>query len=194
MKIAVYGKLRAGKTAVCDYIKSNSPNWEILDFGDALKECVAIAYPESVNRPKNRELLISFGQHLRKLDEDIWVNALKHRILNTFSDHILVTGVRQQNEYDMLKKQGFIFIRVEADREARIERCKANGDIFKEENLEDPTELAMDNFEADYTILNNRGFKELEISIRNVMADIIVKDMTKRFKSDTAKFLSKELK
>ena len=52
----------------------------------------------------------------------------------------------------------------------------------------------MDNFEADYTILNNRGFKELEISIRNVMADIIVKDMTKRFKSDTAKFLSKELK
>ena len=47
MKIAVYGKLRAGKTAVCDYIKSNSPNWEILDFGDDLKELLGVDFDYS---------------------------------------------------------------------------------------------------------------------------------------------------
>lgn len=178
MRIAVYGKLRAGKSAICDFIKENYEEVEILDFGDALKECVAIAYPDRVQKDKkDRNLLIKFGQHLRDMDSDIWVNALKHRLINSRAKNIIVTGVRQSNEYEMLKRLGFTFIKVEASKEKRLERCLANGDKFTMDSLEHGTETELDNFEFDYLIENERGFKELEIDIRNVIADIELNDL-----------------
>lgn len=174
MRIAVYGKMRAGKTAVCDFIKDKFKNVEVLDFGDSLKECMAIAFPETIGKPKNRAKLIEFGQHMRKLDEDVWVNTVKYKLKNTTSEIVLVTGVRQENEYNMLKEQGFVFIQVDASENTRIERCKANNDIFTTDNLRSHTEVVMDDFEPDYVILNERGFKDLEIQANNVLGEILL--------------------
>lgn len=174
MKIAVYGKLRAGKSAVCDYI-ANKYDCEVLEFSKAVQEVLDVAYPEKKGT-KNRELLIAVGQHMRKLDEDVWVNVIRHKIEKSDAPNILVAGVRQQNEYDMLKELGFTFIQVEASETTRIERCIEAGDKFDKESLRNHTELVMDEWTPDYLILNEYGFKELEISIRNVLADIELKE------------------
>lgn len=174
MRIAVYGKLRAGKSSICDYI-AEKKECEVLEFSGAVQKTVDVMYPEKKG-VKDRELLVKVGQHMRKLDEDVWVNIIKHRIKNSKTPNILVAGVRQQNEYDMLKELGFTFIQVEACETTRIKRCIEAGDEFDENSLKNPTELVMDEWTPDYLILNEYGFKELEISIRNVLADIEFKE------------------
>lgn len=185
MKIAVYGKLRAGKSAVCDYI-ANKYDCEILEFSGAVQEVVDVMYPEKKG-VKDRETLVAVGQHMRKLDKDVWVNVIRNKIENSKAGHILVAGVRQQNEYDMLKELGFTFIQVEASENTRIERCIEAGDKFNKESLRNPTELVMDEWKPDYLILNEYGFKELEISIKNVLEDMDSKALREAFFADGLK-------
>lgn len=182
MKIAIYGKLRAGKSAVCDYI-ANKYECEVLEFSGAVQEVVDVMYPEKKGT-KDRETLIAVGQHMRKLDEDVWVNIIKNKIENSKTQNILVAGVRQQNEYDMLKKLGFTFIQVEASENTRIERCIEAGDKFDKDSLRNLTEMIMDNWKPDYLIINEYGFKELEISIRNILADMESKAIREAFFAD----------
>lgn len=188
MKIAVYGKLRAGKSAVCDYI-ADKYDCEILEFSGAVQEVVDIMYPEKKGT-KERTLLVNVGQHMRKLDVDVWVNIIKHKIINSKAPNILVAGVRQQNEYDMLKELGFTFIQVEASETTRVERCIQAGDNFSKESLRNSTELVMDEWTPDYLILNEYGFKELEISIENVLAYMKTKEKIREafFKDGLKKF------
>lgn len=185
MRIAVYGKLRAGKSAVCEYI-ANKYECEVLEFSGALQEAVEVMYPEKKGI-KDRELLIAIGQHMRKLDKDVWVNVIRHKIENCKAPNILVAGVRQQNEYDMLKELGFTFIQVEASEKTRIERCIEAGDTFDEKSLRNSTELVMDEWNPDYLIMNEYGFKELEISTQNILADIESKKIKEDFFQDGLK-------
>ena len=175
MKIAVYGKLRAGKTEVCNYI-SQKLDCDVFEFSKGVQEVIDVIYPETKGT-KNRELLVRVGQHLRKLDENVWVNIVKNKILNSEKPHILVAGVRQENEFEMLKELGFTFIQIEASETTRVERCMAQGDSFKLESLRDHTEMVMDNYKPDYLILNEYGFKELEISINNVLSEILGQEL-----------------
>lgn len=185
MKIAVFGKLRAGKSAVCEYVSHNY-KCDVIEFSEGVQDVVNVIHPELKGK-KNREVLIAVGQHLRKLDKDVWVNLVKYKIKNSKEPHILVAGVRQQNEYDMLKELGFIFIQVDASETTRIERCMANNDIFKIESFRNHTETVMDNFKPDYLIINERGFKELDISINNVVNEIFNKDIKNAFMKDMTK-------
>lgn len=187
MKIALYGKLRAGKSAVATVIKENLEDCEHLEFGDVVQEVVNLLYPNEKG-VKNRELLVGVGQHMRKFDEDVWVNIIKNRIENCEKENILVAGVRQKNEYDMLKKLGFKFIQVEASETTRIERCLQSGDRFNKEALRDYTEMVLDDFEHDYLILNEKGFKELEISTRNILGDMVLREWQKTALSETFNF------
>lgn len=185
MKIAVYGKLRAGKSAVCDYI-ANKYDCEILEFSGAVQEVIDVIYPEKKG-VKDRETLVSVGQHMRKLDKDVWVKVIRNKIKSSKANNILVAGVRQQNEYDMLKELGFTFIQVEASETTRVERCVEAGDKFDKEYLRNPTELVMDEWKPDYLILNEYGFKELEISINNILADMDSKALRKAFFTEELK-------
>ena len=185
MKIAVYGKLRAGKSAVCDYI-ANKYDCEILEFSGAVQEVVDVIYPEKKG-VKDRETLVTVGQHMRKLDKDVWVNVIRNKIENSKARHILVAGVRQQNEYEMLKELGFTFIQVDASETTRVERCIQAGDKFDKKSLRNSTEMVMDDWKPDYLILNEYGFKELEISIRNTISDIQNKELREAFFRDGIK-------
>lgn len=174
MRVAVLGKLRSGKTEVANILEEN--RFEVMDFSDALKDCLKILYPYLDKEKKNRELLISVGQHLRALDEDIWVNILKHRILSSKSENVLIMGVRQANEYEMLKSLGFKFIKIEANPDIRIERCINNNDIFSPETLNHYTETLLDDFEVDYMIKNEGTLEELRRKVLIVLNNILVND------------------
>lgn len=186
MRIAVYGKIRSGKSSVCEHIK-NKYDYEVIEFSHALQRAVDIMYPEHIGT-KNRELLIGVGQHMRKFDENVWVNCVKRRIENSENENILVAGVRQQNEYDMLKELGFKFIEVEASKDMRIERCKATNDAFKEETLENDTEKLMSTFDSTYSIMNDKGLDELKQRVDIVMyqlqEDEKKREMEKAFVKD----------
>lgn len=179
MRIAIYGKLRAGKSAVATIIKEKLVECKHFEFGDAVQEVVDLLYPDQKGI-KNRELLVGVGQHMRKYDKDVWVNIIRNKIENCENENILVAGVRQQNEYDMLKELGFKFIQVEASEDTRVERCLESGDNFNKASLNDHTEMVLDSFESDYIIKNERGFKELEIATRNILGDMVLREWQER--------------
>lgn len=164
MKIAVFGKTRAGKSTACDAIIDTlssidgKENVLELDFSKALREVVGVLYPETRFK-KDRNKLIEIGQHMRKLDENIWVNIVKNSIELSDCDHMVVTGIRQPNEYKALKEKGFIFIKIDCSEETRLERCIKAGDQFSKENLNHDTETYIDEFEYDCCI-NNDGVSE----------------------------------
>lgn len=170
LKFAVVGKIRSGKTVVAEYICKSLYSCEKMEFSDALRNCVDIMYPE-IKGTKDREKLIAVGQHMRKLDKEIWVNIIEHKIKESKADHIVVSSVRQQNEVDMLRKNGFKIIKVEAPEEVRVNRCIAAGDVFDKTSFTDPTETDMDNFSYDYKVINNKGIEELKFNVLKILKE-----------------------
>lgn len=170
MKLAIYGKLRAGKSEVAEAIKREFDT-EVIEFSKALRDVCDILYPTTRNY-KDRDLLVKIGQHMREMDKDIWVNIVKEKIENSDAEHIIVASVRQKNEYDMLKKLGFKFINVEAYEHIRKQRCIDAGDKFSEESFNSYLETDMDAFDYDYMVVNNKDFKSLNMAIKNLLVDL----------------------
>ncbi|MEG0908740.1 MAG: AAA family ATPase [Bacilli bacterium] len=167
MNIAVMGKIRSGKSTVSDYI-SKKLNTPIYDFGDALKEVVGIMYPHT-KEVKDRALLQTVGQHMRKIDEDVWVNALLDNMKNENRKHNIVTGLRQPNEYKALVERGFFIIKVVANEEDRIQRATNSGDKMTLDSLNHETESYIDGFGYDFLIENNGSLMELYSKVDSIL-------------------------
>lgn len=167
MKLAVYGNTRSGKSVavakiveLLNNLSDKDNNVLELDYSQALREVVGVLYPDTL-KTKDREKLIAVGQHMRELDEDIWVNVVKNKIDNNVDhEHIVVTGIRQENEYKALAERGFIFIKIEASEETRIKRCIEAGDNFEPSSLNHSTEKALHGFYYDFMIVNDEITEE----------------------------------
>jgi dephospho-CoA kinase len=85
---------------------------------------------------------------------------------------IVLTDVRQQNEVDWCRANGFTIIRVTAPDEVRIGRAIEAGDNFSVHDLAHSTELEIDNFTVDYTLENNGTVDELKAKIDTVLEEI----------------------
>lgn len=164
-KIAITGKARSGKTELSHYA------WMLygfkeFDFSAVLKDEFHRLFPHIPRDPKPRAYYQKFGQWLREIDPDIWVKMTMAKVheycfedsLNKVNHKpkVLVNGVRQPNEYQRLREEGFVIIRVNASDDLRIDRAIAEGDVFTEADLEHDTESHIDTFEVDYEI-NNVG-------------------------------------
>ncbi|MCC2383531.1 nucleoside/nucleotide kinase family protein [Bacillus cereus] len=93
---------------------------------------------------------------------------------------VLVNGVRQPNEYQQLREEGFIIIRVNASDDLRIGRAKSEGDVFAEADLAHETESHIDTFEVDYEINNNGELIQLYDQFDVIMRDIGVQKVSSR--------------
>lgn len=88
-------------------------------------------------------------------------------------NNVIITDLRQKNEEEFLRDKGFIIVRVEAPYELRLERSlEADGD-FKESQMNHETELSVDQIEADYTVVNDGTFEDLEKQLRELVTKII---------------------
>ena len=175
LKICLVGKMRSGKSQAVEHIKSQFyPQAEVVDFGDALKEVVNILYPLNNNEDgsKRRKKLQTIGQHMRKLNEDIWIECVDMKINKMPDTTILCASCRQQNEYNYLKKKGFIFIKIESDINDRVQRMLDCGDNFEESDLNHETELLIDSFEVDYIIKNNDTIESFKDKLNKIILDI----------------------
>lgn len=188
-KIAITGKARSGKTELSHYA------WMLygfkeFDFSAVLKDEFHRLFPHIPRDPKPRAYYQKFGQWLREIDPDIWVKMTMAKVheycfedaLNKVNHKpkVLVNGVRQPNEYQRLKDEGFTFIRVNTSDGLRIDRAKSEGDVFAEADLAHETESHIDTFEVDYEINNNDELIQLYGQFDKIMKDIGVQTVSSR--------------
>ncbi|RCL15126.1 hypothetical protein [Bacillus cereus] len=188
-KIAITGKARSGKTELSHYA------WMLygfkeFDFSAVLKDEFHRLFLNIPRDPKPRAYYQKFGQWLREIDPDIWVRMTILKVheycfedaLNKVNHKpkVLVSGVRQPNEYQRLKDEGFVIIRVNASDGLRINRAHSAGDVFTEADMAHDTESHIDTFEVDYEINNNGELIQLYGQFDKIMKDIRVNTVGSR--------------
>jgi hypothetical protein len=181
IKLALIGKLRSGKSTAADYL-TLFYDFQPFAFADPLKRYLHEIFPHVPREPKPRAMYQAFGQKLRELDPDVWVNLTMHKIDEYLRQHacdcsplkprVVVTDCRQQNEYDRLRAEGFVFVRINADDELRIRRATEAGDNFTLDDLSHETELLVDMFPVDYEVLNNGSTAELYAQLDVIMREL----------------------
>lgn len=196
-RIALTGTLRSGKTSAAFHLTHNH-GFASISFGSALKHYAEKLFANSdvypteyitrdcpfsadgkytVGTRKPRKLYQDFGQAMRALDGDIWINHAEQSLALAEDSRgtagVVIDDLRQPNEYEWAKRNGFVVIRVNADEGARIARAKALGDTFGADELAHDTEQHVDSFEVDYEITNDGDYVSLERQIDEIMGEIV---------------------
>lgn len=172
MKIALTGKLRSGKDTAAGYLALQY-DFAPYAFGDELKQAFHRAFPGVPNEPKPRAYYQKFGQWAREsLGEDIWVTHCFRKIDFFGSANVVITDLRQPNEWDALRSAGYTIIRINATDEIRMKRAIDAGDDFTVHDLVHETESNVDGFSVDYDVDNNGTNAELIAKLDAVMAKI----------------------
>jgi len=117
--IGICGPARSGKDTLADSFVSIFKEYKVktqkLAFSKELKyECrsfvkktLGIDVFTEVTEEKDiiRPLLVTWGTHVRrKLDDNVWINALEKRMHS--NKIIIISDVRFENEFNWIKKQG----------------------------------------------------------------------------------------
>ena len=173
MKIAIIGKICSGKSTCAKYLKDKY-DFKIHSFGAPVKKYAGEIFNEKL---KNRKLIQEFAQKVKEIDNDVWVNYLLNDI--NIDDNIVIDDLRFPNEYDALKKNGFIIIKLLISKEFQEQRIK----ITYPENfdthlnrLNDISESFTNNLEEDYLfIVTKENENSLESFIDNLISKLIAK-------------------
>lgn len=135
MKVAFVGKARVGKDTAADLFTSMCGKNSIkIAFAKPLKDIMYFAQ-KRCNLPieKDRLFLQIVGtQWGRQKDPDLWCKVLKKDI-DKQSQHsnIFVSDVRFKNELSMLKKEGFMIVKI------KREHKESTRDHESEKDLDD---------------------------------------------------------
>jgi dephospho-CoA kinase len=180
VKIALTGKLRSGKDTVANHLYVRH-GFDRIAFGDALKKNAHATFPWVSEFSKPRALYQVYGQLMRQIDPDVWVKhaeqAVKGAIdfrVNTGAEKIgvVISDLRQPNEYEWARNNGFTIVKVIAPDEDRIARAKIVGDDFNEVDLEHETESHIDGFAVDYEIVNDGSVDDLKRKVDEIVEEI----------------------
>ncbi|MFW5434328.1 AAA family ATPase [Paenibacillus apiarius] len=181
MNIAICGKMRSGKDATSRYL-CEKYGYTRFAFGDELKRYADELFGVH-GGGKCRELYQWFGQTMRERDPDIWVRKCFGKIseftrwiecgtLHTANPYVVITDLRQPDEYERCRAEGFVIIRVTAPDGIRIHRAIESGDKFTYTDLVHETESHVDSFEVDYEIVNDGTLADLHAKIDSIMEAI----------------------
>lgn len=119
MKIAIHGKMCYGKTTLANIIKEFDQSYEILSFGQKVKD---IAVDLFNMQYKDRTLLTSIGTKMREIDSDVWA---KYTInLSKNYDKVIIDDLRYQNEHDLCIENGYKIIVLTLPTDIQNERLK----------------------------------------------------------------------
>ena len=119
MKIAIHGKMCYGKTTLANIIKQLDNSYEILSFGQKVKD---IAKDLFNMQNKDRTLLTSIGTKMREIDSDVWANYIIEKA--KVYDKVIIDDLRYQNEHDLCMKNGYKIIVLTLPKDIQIERLK----------------------------------------------------------------------
>ncbi|WP_257391424.1 deoxynucleotide monophosphate kinase family protein [Cytobacillus gottheilii] len=169
MNIALVAKMRSGKDTLADYVIKKY-GYTRFAFGDGIREVARELFPEQMkdgNKP--RALLQGIGQSMRKFDNDVWVNRCFTEIKKSEKDRIIITDLRQPNEFARVKEEGYITIKIVCDDEIRINRILESNDNFNKADLYHETEMHIDTYDCDHVIYNNDSLESLFDQFNKVM-------------------------
>ena len=181
MIIGLTGKNAAGKTAVCEYLKTRS--FKYYSLSDAIREEAA-----SRDLEITREVLIELGNELR---EKHGPGVLAERILGKlgFDENYVIDSVRNPSEVDVLRtRNDFTLIALEADTRVRFERSRSRAREQAAQTLEqfvaeEERELESDNpanqqlnatsQKADLVLTNNGKLQELHRRLDEILPPLM---------------------
>jgi len=137
MKIAICGKMCSGKTTMAHTIMRMDKRYKVFSIGKKVKEVGTDLFGVT---HKDRPLLISIGAKMREIDPDVWI---KHVIAQTKNEtHCIVDDLRYQNEYEHLRNNGFVFIRLHVSRLTQEQRVRKLYPQDFQEHLENRDHLS----------------------------------------------------
>lgn len=170
-KIALLGRSGAGKDTFADFLVEER-NFTKIFFAEPL---YLIANEVFGMTKKNRELLQDIGIALRGVDEEVLVNNLRKRVEEAEKEgieNIIITDVRQKNEFNALKEMGFVFIYIDANLDKRMERIAIRDNIIIDDEYikrveTNPAETGCDGLLNDSSLIamhvsNNRSLESLK--------------------------------
>ena len=182
MKIALIGKICSGKSFISSYLEKNS-KFKVYSFGCAVKQYAKEIFQLN---SKNRKIIQDFAQKMKEIDENVWINYVIDKINKDNAKNIIVDDVRFPNEYEILKKMDFIFIKLNISEELQRIRIK---NTYKEdyeihlERINNISEKYINDLSSNYTlnitlmnennILNNIDDIILENPYENIPSLII---------------------
>lgn len=171
--IAFVGYFASGKTYYSNLLAKTLENIGIkayrVSIANKIKE---IAKDLFDMKDKDRRLLQQIGAKMREINENVWINYLIRDIKRNEKIPFIIDDVRFKNEAELLKDNfdNFIIVRLFVDNEQRMEVYE---DLYgrkpTEEELNDPTELDIDNIKYDESIINDYNETTAEKSINNLI-------------------------
>jgi len=160
--IVISGKQYSGKDTLAKILLNLMPEYKRIGIGDAIKieygKRNNLSFDEiEKNKHQYRKDLIELGNWGRAQDNDYWLENLAGM------NKIIVPDIRVEHEANFFKSQGAFLIRVNSSFENRSKR----GIIV---NNDDPTEIALDNYDKWNNIIdNNSDYDSLVIKANEVL-------------------------
>ena len=165
IRIALVGKMRSGKDTVAD-ILMDLDEFQRVKFSKGIGEIIDNYLPNANANGKNRMIYQSIGQGMRSLDPMVWINYSFSNI--DWNKNIIVTDLRQRNEYQFLKSNDFFIVKINSDEHNRIDRMNIDKDVFTEREMQHETEDSIDEYDVDLTIDNDSTIEELTLKLINL--------------------------
>jgi len=163
MKIAITGKMCSGKSFMANMIMQLDNSYNIYSYGQKIKD---IAVDLFNMKNKNRSLIISIADDMKKKDPDVWANYIMKQI--QYKNNIIIDDLRFQNELDLLSNE-WIIIRLNISNIEQRRRLKKlysdniDDHINNIEHLSEKNELT---FGGKYRIVDIDTEKETYEQIR----------------------------
>jgi len=147
MKVAFMGKKCTGKSYISKQL-SDIHNCKIFSFVSKIKELASELFDM---KQKDHGLLQDLEEKIKELDYDVWVNYLLNQIEN--EECVIIDDVRYINEYNSLKKNGFIIIKLEISKEEQIKRIKSTYPNTYQEHISRLNHVSeICNLQPDFTV------------------------------------------
>lgn len=118
-----------------------------------------------------RRMLQQVGtEYMRhNVNDNIWVNALEKQIKKWEPAKLVVDDMRYPNEFEMLRKNGFVMVRLSVSRDVQQKRLSKLYGSIDESKFVHPSETALDHMIFDYVIDADQPAEEMLKDIRSLL-------------------------
>ena len=155
--IGLHGKMHTGKSAVAKLLKRKDPSrMVIMSFAGKLREVL-----HALSIPEKRDTMQELGQGLRDVWPWVWVNAVEITVARHlhFGYTVIFDDVRYPNEFQFIKNEGGLLVKLYADDDVRWERHKTSDKFDShvtrriwDERQNHASELMLDNVDLDWNL------------------------------------------
>lgn len=166
MKISFCGKMGSGKDISVKYL-INKYSGEKISFSKPLYDILYYSQKTcGFNIEKDRKFLQWIGtEWARNIDENVWLK-LFHKNMPMIGN-VYCSDVRFINEFNFLKKDGFIVIKLIRNYDSSNRIGSGKSDHISEEQLDNIDEKKM-----DFIIYNNGTLKDLYNKLDEIIQKI----------------------